>query len=231
MTVTALLLLADGRFPAGGHAHSDGLEAAVAAGRVTGIDGLAACLSGRLATAGPVTAAFAAAAYLAATAEATPPGTLAILDEELDARTASPALRLASRRQGRALLRAGRATWPSPYFDQLSLPREPARDGPHHPIALGLTGAAAGLTVEQTALAGAYRVLTGPAGAAVRLLGLDPYHVQSLLAGLAGACDAVATGAAAAGGKSPAELPAHTAPLTDISAELHATWEVRLFAS
>ena len=32
---SVLLLLADGRFPAGGHAHSSGLEAAVAAGRVS----------------------------------------------------------------------------------------------------------------------------------------------------------------------------------------------------
>ncbi len=65
----------------------------------------------------------------------------------------------------------------------------------------------------------------------MRLLGLDPYLVQALLARLAGACAAVATTAVAAAGKSPAELPAHAAPLADISAELHATWEVRLFAS
>ncbi|MBM0204330.1 urease accessory protein UreF, partial [Micromonospora sp. STR1s_5] len=32
-TPSLLLLLADGRFPAGAHAHSGGLEAAVAAGR------------------------------------------------------------------------------------------------------------------------------------------------------------------------------------------------------
>ena len=32
--LATLLVLADGRLPAGGHAHSGGLEAAVAAGRV-----------------------------------------------------------------------------------------------------------------------------------------------------------------------------------------------------
>jgi urease accessory protein len=220
MDTVTLLLLTDGRFPAGTHAHSSGLEAAVRAGRVTGIDELAGFLRGRLATAGPVTATFAAAAHLAEPdAE-----TLAELDAELDARTAAPALRLASRRQGRALVRAGRATWPSPGYDRLP-------DGPHQPIALGVTASAAGLSAEQAALAGAYGVLTGPAGAAVRLLGLDPYQVQLLLAQLAGSCAAVATEAVAAAGKAPAELPAHTAPLADISAELHATWEVRLFAS
>jgi urease accessory protein len=219
MDSVALLLLTDGRFPAGTHAHSGGLEAAVRAGRVTGTDELAGFLRGRLATAGPVIAAFAAAAHLAPDAE-----TLKELDAELDARTPSPALRLASVRQGRALVRAGRATWPSPGYDRLP-------DGPHQPIALGVTASAAGLSAEQAALAGAYGVLTGPAGAAVRLLGLDPYQVQLLLAQLAGGCATVATDAVAAAGKAPAELPAHTAPLADISAELHATWEVRLFAS
>jgi urease accessory protein len=222
MDSLALLLLADGRFPAGGHAHSGGLEAAVRSGRVTGLHGLAGYLRGRLATAGPVTAAFAAAAHHAALDD--DPGALAVLDAELDARTPSPALRTASRRQGRALVRAGRVVRPSPTDARL-----PAR--PHHPVALGVTAAAAGLSGEQAAMVAAYGVLTGPAGAAVRLLGLDPYEVQAVLATLASACEAVAAGGAATAAKDPAELPAATAPLTDISAEHHATWEVRLFAS
>jgi urease accessory protein len=216
MDPVALLLLTDSRYPAGGHAHSGGLEAAVAAGRVTGVAELEAFLRGRLATAGRVVASFAAAAHGASK--------FAELDAELDARTPAPALRLASRRQGRALLRAGRATWPSPRFDAIP-------DDPHHPVALGVTAAAAGLTAEQAALAGAYGVMTVPAGAAVRLLGLDPYRVQALLADLAGPCAAIAAQAAAAAGAPPAELPADTAPLADIGAEVHATWEVRLFAS
>lgn len=218
---STLLLLADGRFPAGGHAHSSGLEAAVAAGRVTGLGELELFLLGRLATVGPVAAAFAAAAHPAIGKD------LTILDAELDARTAAPALRLASRRQGRALLRAGRATWPAPMFAQI--PRHP--DGPHQPIVLGVTAAAAGLSAQEAALVAAYGVMTGPASAAVRLLGLDPYQVQFLLARLAGTCDAVANTAVAAAEKSPEELPAAAAPLADISAEIHATWEVRLFAS
>jgi urease accessory protein len=236
MRMTTLLLLADGRFPAGGHAHSHGLEAAVAAGRVTGLGEVESFLRGRLATAGPVTAAFAAAARLAADPDPegvrpTGPlsvGPLLLLDRELDARTASPALRLASRRQGRALLRAGRATWPSPVFD--AVPAHP--DGPHHPIALGVTAAAADLSAEEAARIAAYGVMTGPASAAVRLLGLDPYGVQAILARLAVRCDAVAQDASALAAKvPPAELPAYAAPLADISAEIHATWEVRLFAS
>ncbi|NJP30953.1 urease accessory protein UreF [Micromonospora thermarum] len=221
-----LLLLADGRFPAGAHAHSGGLEAAVAARRVTDLATLAAFLRGRLATAGLVGATFAAAAHRAAPA-ADRRARLARLDTELDARTAAPALRAVSRRQGRALLRAGRTIWPHiPFAD---LPG--AGGGPHQPLVLGLLGAAAGLDRTETALAAAYGTVTAAASAGVRLLGLDPYHVHALLVDLAGACDATARDAADAADGPPEDLPAVAAPLADIHAEVHATWEVRLFAS
>jgi urease accessory protein len=234
----SLLLLSDGRFPAGGHAHSSGLEAAVAAGRVRDLTDLEAFLRGRLATTGVVNAAFAAASRDAAVVAdwmglgdlcgaTVAVGLLALLDIELDARTASPALRLASRKQGRALLRAARATWPSPIWQRFSAPV----DGPHQPIALGLAAAAAGLSTEDSALASAYGTITGVASAAVRLLGFDPYHIQGLLARMVGDCATVARNVAAVAGKPPAELPCHAAPLSDIAAEVHATWEVRLFAS
>ena len=42
MSRAALLLLADGRFPAGGYAHSGGLEASIAAGRVRDVADLEA---------------------------------------------------------------------------------------------------------------------------------------------------------------------------------------------
>lgn len=62
----ALLVLADGRFPAGGHAHSGGAEEAVKAGRITGAASLEAFCRGRLHTAGLVAAALAAAAAVGA---------------------------------------------------------------------------------------------------------------------------------------------------------------------
>lgn len=208
MANTTLLLLADGRFPAGGHAHSGGLEAAVTAGRVGDLETLAAFLRGRLATVGLVSAAFAGAACRGADVRT--------LDGEMDARTPSPALRKASRAQGRALLRAGRALW-----TLSTVEREL-----HHPVALGVVAAAAGLSPAEAALTAAYGAVTGPASAAVRLLGLDPYATHALVARLAGDCDAVAARATTVD-----ELPACSAPLLDIEAEVHATWEVRLFAS
>ncbi|MEU8166805.1 urease accessory UreF family protein [Micromonospora sp. NPDC049004] len=266
-TSSLLLLLADGRFPAGAHAHSGGLEAAVAAGRVNDLASLESFLVGRLTTAGLVGAAFAAAAHRVASpvggsaaepapATARPVGrghpagragtpadhtggsgapadsaeravALARLDAELDARTAAPALRAVSRRQGRALLRAGRAIWPrAPFGD---LPATP--QGAHQPLVLGLLCAAAGLSRTETATVAAYGTVTGAASAGVRLLGLDPYHVQALLVGLADLCDGTAADAARAADDPPERLPAAAAPLADISAEVHATWEVRLFAS
>jgi len=214
MSAATLLVLADGRLPAGGHAHSGGLEAAVSAGRVTGIPDLSGFLRGRLATSGVVAAAFAAAACAG-------PARAQDLDAGLDARTPSPALRAASRAQGRALLRAGRAMWPVP-----DIGREP-----HHPIALGVVAAAAGLSPRDAAVAAAYGTLTGPATAAVRLLGLDPYRAHALLAGLAPECDRIAADAATRADDPVDALPAAGAPLLDIGAELHASWEVRLFAS
>ena len=58
----AALLLSDSRFPAGGHAHSGGVEPAVTAGTVSDLVSLETFLRGRLRTAGLVAAGLAAAA-------------------------------------------------------------------------------------------------------------------------------------------------------------------------
>ncbi|HMC80052.1 MAG TPA: urease accessory UreF family protein, partial [Acidimicrobiia bacterium] len=89
MTLTALLLLADGRFPGGGHAHSGGLEPAVADGAVEDLASLESFLAGRLLTTGEVDAWLAAAACAGADPLE--------LDAEADARCPSAALRQASR--------------------------------------------------------------------------------------------------------------------------------------
>jgi urease accessory protein len=290
---TNLLLLADSRLPAGGHAHSGGLEPAAAAGVVTGLADLADFLRGRLATAGLSAAALAAAACAHATltadtgtrppaeegdgaaatdgptaprhdhaatsvsggrtgaspaAEPRPPtgddkdGWLR-LDAEADARMPSPAGRHASRAQGRALLRAARTAWPHPALDALAAAHgrhgashadrsaRPSEHGPHHPVVLGAATAAAGGAPEQAAMICAYGSVTGPASAAVRLLGLDPLAVHRVLADLAPQVDAVAVAAAVSAGGDWAALPATSAPALDLFAELHLRSEMRLFES
>ncbi|WP_345964530.1 urease accessory UreF family protein [Streptomyces sp. BRB040] len=235
-------MLADGRFPAGGHAHSGGLEAAVVAGRVSDPGTLEAFLRGRVATSGAMAAAFAAAACAAfdgppeAETESEPgtgtetggQGRISALDTELEARTPAPALRATSRKLGRQLLRTARAIRPHPGLDALAsaLP-----GGPHQPVALGAAARALGLGPHAAAAAALHDAATGPATAAVRLLGLDPFAVHAVLARLAPDLDRLATAATARANAPAAELPAYGAPSLDISAELHATWEVRLFAS
>lgn len=224
MNRAALLLLADGRFPAGGHAHSGGAEAAVRAGRITDAASLEAFCRGRLHTAGLVAASLAAAAAL---------GTeLAELDEAADARTPSPALRDTARRLGRQLLRAGRATWPCAELDTLA--REFPR-GAHQPVVLGVVARAAGLGPEDAAWCAAYESVGGPATATVRLLSLDPFDATGVLARLAPETDRVAGRAVRAARAVLTEgadaLPAASAPLLEIIAEAHAVRGGRLFAS
>lgn len=223
MSLAILLQLADGRLPTGGHAHSGGIEEAVAGGRVCSIDDLGAYLHGRLSTVGRVDAALAVAAW-----HRSPDG--AAVDGEATARCPSPALRAASRAQGRGLVRAGRRMWPGSTLDAVS--RE-LPDGPMWPVAVGLVGAAAGLEAVEVGLLAAHAAVTSPAWAAVRLLGSDPFAVVALLARLAPAIGDVAH--EAAGSTEPdsplVSLPALSGPLTEIGAEAHGTWEVRLFAS
>lgn len=234
MSVIPLLLLADSRLPAGTHAHSGGLEAAVAAGRVHDAETLRAFLLGRLTGVGLTSAAFAAAAALELSGGVVvgeggfEAKAVAALDAEYDARTPSPAQREVSRRLGRQLIRAVRAGWPSVVLEAVAGLHP---QGPHQPVAFGAAAAVAGLDPGSTACAAALGAVSGPASAATRLLGLDPDEVTAVLASLAGTVEQVATAAAKAARGPAEELPATGAPLLDISAEHHLTWEVRLFAS
>lgn len=224
MSPVSLLILADGRFPSGGHAHSGGAEAAIAAGRVRDAATLEDFCRGRLATTGLVAASLAAAA-----ASGYDP---LILDDAADARTPAPALRRAARRLGRQLMRAVRATWPSSELDHLAAAR-PA--GAHQPVVLGLAARTAGLVPQSAAQAAAYDSVCGPVTAAIRLLGLDPFEAAAVTARLSRDMEHLAAEAAGHAARLPVDgvdaLPAASAPLLDITAEEHAAWLVRLFAS
>jgi urease accessory protein len=281
--LAALLMLADSRLPAGGHAHSGGAEEACALGLILDEHSLETFLARRLTTAGRVAASLAAAACRAAAPgrPGTPPAAplagrdapdpdratpfqgvwgaepsagvwggalpgwsggaprqvrtqrnpehqnetagrteLEDLDAEAEARVPSPALRKASRVQGRGLVRVGRLAWPDPAWDGLPL-------APHHPLAIGIAAYAAGLDARAAAVAAAYLAISGPATAAQRLLGMDPMKVAAATARLAGAVDAEADRASLETG-APA---ACTDPLLDLLAERHATRTERYFAS
>ncbi len=256
MPLTAsLLLLADSRLPAGGHAHSGGVEAATVAGLIVGEASLDGFLRGRLATAGLAAAGLAAAACAhAAEVSGGAPARWAVLGTEAAARTPSPAQRAAAQAQGRALLRAARAAWPHPVLESLaasarpgiglasagpaapgspgSTPASPGAAAPYHPVVLGACTWITGGVPADAALLAATAAITGPASAAIRLLGLDPLAVTGLLARYdadVAALAAAAAGAAARGDW--AALPAPSAPGLDLLAERHAREEVALFES
>jgi urease accessory protein len=132
----------------------------------------------------------------------------------------SPAQRAASRRQGRALLRAARAAWPEAgYLGDLGCP--PHHGAPHHAIVLGAAAAAAGCPPGQAACVAAYQAVSGPASSAVRLLGLDPIAVNAIVARIVPEIGEIAWEG----------LPFPSAPHLDLLAEVHTTAEVRLFES
>ncbi|HLU58792.1 MAG TPA: urease accessory UreF family protein [Pseudonocardia sp.] len=225
MASLAALALADARFPGGGHVHSGGLEEAVARGLVTGVADLGAFLHGRLRTAGLVAAAFAAAAVATARGHGAP---WPALDAELDARTPSAAQRDASRAQGRAALRAARAAWPSPVLDALAA----AHPRPHHPLLVGAVVGIDGGGPADAAQCAAYLAVSGPASAAVRLLGLDPFAVNAEVVALRPALDAVVAEAVVQ--RTPDRLPSPGAPVLDLMAQAHVHHhgeQVRLFVS
>ncbi|WP_179534393.1 urease accessory protein UreF [Actinopolyspora biskrensis] len=219
-----LLVLADGRFPSGNHAHSGGAEAAVHLGQITNANSLESFCRARLNTTGLVMTAVAAAAASGIDA--------LLLDDAVDARTPSPSLRATGRKLGRQLLRAARATWPDTSLDRLATERP---HGLHQPIVLGLAAAAAGLHREDAAAVSAYETVNSPISAAIRLLGIDPFEASGILARLAPELDAVTARAVESSERAERHgitaLPRTATPLLEINAEWHATWQRRLFAS
>ena len=248
---TLLLLLLDSRAPAGTHHHSGGMEAAVGTGLVTGLADLEDFCRTKLRTSARVAAAFAAAScrlqadsaertavlppdpVTAASAEnpraPSPAAQWATLDAEFDARTPSEAMRAASRQLGGGLRRLLRSLVPD--ADLVTPWVRCGRPAPHHPLVLGAGVSLAGGTPELAARAAALSACASPASAAVRLLGLDPFAVQAMLARLAPGIDECARCAAKYAAEPPSALPSDGAPALDLLADFHLTAEVRLFAS
>jgi urease accessory protein len=221
MNVVALLL-ADSRFPAGGYAHSLGLEQAVEDG--LGVDGVAAFIAARLRLVARADAALSVAARRAAAAG--DHGELASLDDEHAARCPSPVLRSAARRLGAQLLRSAATAWPCPTIEHY---RALSSTTPR-PVALGVVGAAAGLDEVEVATVALYDDAATVASAAHKLLGLDPADTARWVAELAPEIDLVAR--AIVRDKRPiAEQPPPAAAGLELAASVHARRMERYFAS
>jgi urease accessory protein len=223
----ALLALADQRLPSGGHVHSGGVEQAITDALVHDVPTLERFLERRLRTTGLVSAGLAAAACARA-GDPDAAETLHRLDVEADARMPSPAQRIASRSQGRGLIRTARAAWAAPTAT-LSWSDLGAR--PHHPLVLGCAARAGGVSPEGAALVAAYLSVSAPSTAAQRLLALDPVTVAAVTIRLGPAIESTAALALRDHELSDSELPDDSDPLLDLLAERHAAREERLFAS
>ncbi len=208
-----LLLLTDSRFPAGGYAHSGGLEAAVADGLT--VDQVPAFLCGRLRGVGWPEACLAVAARRAGDVEE-----LLRLDAEALARCPSPPLRLASSRLGSQLLRTASTVWPGALDEYRA-----ASEATPRPVAYGAVAAAAGLDDRETAYAYLYDDAATVTTAAVRLLPVDGATAARWLVEAAPGLDRLAAEAVDAG------LPGGFAPALELGSLAHAAREGRLFAS
>jgi urease accessory protein len=216
ISISTLLLLADGRFPDGSHAHSFGMEAAVATGRVHDPGSLHQYIRARLWT---TTRTDAAAAALAARGD----HPLDDIDAALTLRQPGRAARDASRSLGRSLVRTAARIWPG---------REPRlADGrpPLQPVALGAVAALSGCGPREAALCTTHAAAASLSSAALRLLGLDPFSVAGVLADLRGPVAEVAGSVLDI--VAPADLPCASTPLAELDPELQRTIEPRLFGS
>jgi len=202
------LLLADGRTPTGGFAHSGGLEAAALAPH-----DVAAFLRARLQTVALLDAAVAARACRGDDPLA--------LDAAWAARTPAPAVRDAVRRQGRGLLRLALRLWPDAVESYAAASAATPR-----PVVLGLAGRAAGIDPVAVAELSLYDDAAAVAAAAPKLGAVDALEAAAWLADAAPLIAALADRAAR-----PGALPAPATPLLDLRAQAHHDNSRRLFVS
>ena len=175
MMPLALLQLCDSLFPIGGFAHSDGLEAAVAEGRVTSglelrtwidtvlseslrhVDGPAVLLAWKAMTGGRVE-------------------DLRALDEEMHAVRPSSTARTASRAMGARLL----ATWREIHPEQMLQVEQGARLT--LPVAFGVVCAASQVESRDAVESFMYTRLSATVSSAMRLMPIGQIEAHALLA-------------------------------------------------
>jgi urease accessory protein len=233
-----LLQLADGTFPSGGFAHSNGLEATTVLGGLenagVGAEGtsLDAFLDATLHQIGSSALPFVRAA-------ACDPQRLAELDAAYDATLSMLAPNRASRAQGRALASAASRVWtapPSPRVSDslrsstlLTSVAEHARNvGPsHHAPVFGAIFGTLGIDAEDAVGAYLHGAARNVLSAGVRLGLIGPLEAQGLLAERASTLDAIRNHARAIDPNDTAQ----TAPLLEIYAALHDRLDGRMFQS
>lgn len=217
------LQLVDSAFPAGGFAHSNGLEAALA------------FRGDPRADAGPLLERHLDELLLQAARTALPfvreacvaPARLPELDALCDATLASHVANRASRAQGRALASAATRVWPEACAAAAAYARADRAPPTHHAPVLGAVFGALGQSAEAAQAAYVHGLLRGALSAAVRLGLVGPLLAQRMQCDCAPAC---ARAVSIASEVAP-ERAAQPSPLLELYATLHDRLDARLFQS
>lgn len=222
----ALLQFADGLFPAGGFAHSFGLETYVQDGRVRDRHDLERFIAAHLeGSAGPADAAAAALAAVAAGRDDAE-GWIA-LDARLDAMKTVPEFRLASRQMGRQALRIAAGLGDDVFLARLTRAVDEGRASAHHATVFGAAVGRGGADPERAAAAYLYSTASLLVGAGLRLIALGQLDGQRVLAAMRGRIERLAAAAVAA----TADDLWSFNPALEIAGIRHASLEMRLFRS
>jgi urease accessory protein len=222
----SLLHFADGVFPAGGYAHSFGLESYCQSGLVRDATELMSFLVAQLeGSSGPCDATAAVGTLRAFSA-----GDLDAcreLDDTLEAMKPVREFREGSRQMGRQTLRvAAHLTGNGPllrYLEEVNSGRAPG----HHATVLGMAGSVLGWTELEVATVFLYSTTALLVGAALRLLRIGQTEGQRVLWALQAT---IARLAEQATRRDPADLCSFT-PALEIAGMRHERLEARLFRS
>lgn len=225
-TLLALLQYGDGLFPAGGFAHSFGLETLAQEGRVRDRDGLEAFVAAQLeGSAGPADGV--AAAVAAQLAEQADVGGIAALDARLDAMKTVPEFRAASRQMGRQTARVAAALAHDVFVAGVWRGIEDGLTPGHHAPVFGAALGRRGVEPEAAAAAFLYSTAALLVGAGLRLLSVGQVQAQTVLAAV---LPRVASLAAVAATTDVEEMWSFT-PALELAGLRHAGLEMRLFRS
>jgi urease accessory protein len=222
----AVLQFADGLFPAGGFAHSLGLETYVQDGLVTDRAGLEAFVTAHLeGAAGPADAvAVAAAVRLAGAGDVL--GWIE-LDERLEAMKPVPETREASRQMGRQTLRVAVALGRDAFLADVARAVADDLAPGHHAAVFGAALGRAGAAPALAAAAYLHSTAALLVGAGLRLMALGQVDGQRVLVAVR---PRIARLAAAAATTAPVDMWSFT-PGLELASLRHATLDSRLFRS
>jgi urease accessory protein len=239
--LTALLQFGDGLFPAGGFAHSFGLETYAQQGRLRDAAALDTLIAAHLdGAAGPADAV--AVALAVRGAREADIAALVALDDRLDAMKCVPEFRSASLQMGRQTLRVAAAiggglggpfeaphvSGPDGVIAGLASAVAEGLTPGHHAVVFGTALGCAGATAAAAATVYLHSTAALLVGAALRLISLGQVDGQRVLAAQRPRIARLAAAAAVAGG---ADDMWSFNPGLEIAGLRHATLEMRLFRS